>query len=64
MFQVSTSEADLSMTTSDIGEDMETSTLSENERPPESAAQEPDYINPRGVRFTPHQQGKDGRCCL
>ncbi|GIY68324.1 golgi-specific brefeldin A-resistance guanine nucleotide exchange factor 1 [Caerostris extrusa] len=25
---------------------------------------EPDYVNPRGVRFTPHQQPKEGICSL
>ena len=43
-----------SNTTSDVGEDMESSVHSLTYQ------EGTEYINPRGVRFTPHQHTKDG----
>ena len=45
---------------SDFGEEGESSVHSAAEHS-DSASHEAEYVNPRGVRFMPHQQHKDGK---
>ena len=56
-FQKTGSESELA---SDVGEEGESSVHSAAEHS-DSASHEAEYVNPRGVRFMPHQQHKDGK---
>lgn len=49
-------EADKISMTSDLGEDLESITSVQSS----DAGHETEYVNPRGVRFMPHQQTRDG----
>ena len=67
VFQKSSSDLDLSMDTdkggslSDLADDGESTAYSAAEQSDGASVHESEYINPRGVRFMPHQHVHDGK---
>ncbi len=46
---------------SDAGEDASCSAAEQSDG---ASVHEAEYVNPRGVRFMPHQQHRDGQCTM